>query len=987
MASNHSGYSGSGFCDTTNAVGSAAQFTINSAASGTATVSIRYANGGSDSRPADIAVNGTIVQSGFLFEATGAWTTWATKTVTVQLAAGVSTVRLAATTSGGLANIDFLEAITPGGGGDGLIIARGTTQGLNAPLAVDNPKPEFAWSVTSGRPGAAVTAAEVEVRDAETTAEPIWTHRAETSGVAAVTYGGPPLAAKHRYTWRVRARDTAGEWSSWSTDFRFGTGMLRDQDWNGAAWISERAWVAGGGEPTAGLPLLRTNFSVTKPIANATLYVSGIGAYAASVNGKPAGTIVIGSGMSKYDKVAFYDGIDVTSAVQAGQNAVGIALGQGTLNGLHTWARPEARGAWDGIIRTKALLQVSYADGTTQSVPTSTSWTAVQGPSLPFPTSATRLPEREGYDARKEQPGWNTSSFDAGRWAPAVTAGNGTARLQASPMEPSRVVGEISPGSPATPAAGVFVYNVRQNISGNARVTLDVPAGTSVRIRYAESLSNGRAVAVGNRPQDDTFISKGSGPATWTPSFTYKGFQYIEVSGLPSGAPAPGVTALRIHNDIQSAGTFESSDDVLNFVHKAGRETVLNNFVLAAPTDGSYLEKLPWLGDGALMAEAAMRNFDAENLYIKWYNDIADSVRSNGDLPAEAPVPTTGADLSSAAWGNAFSELATLLLRDHDAKQAVNARYGQLKTYADFVSGQTTNPTELWGDWVCPDGDGVCNTSADKRLVARAYVIRTLDQSAGVAQQLGHTDDAATFARRAATARTAFNTDYFRSGTYRTASGARFLQTNNVLPVAFGITPEVNRQAVVNAVAADVAARGDHLGTGVLGTKWLFRVLTQYGHLETAYKTATQRTAPGYGAWMAAGANTLWEEWTTTRSKGHPFLGTAEDWMLADIAGLAQTGSASTKVVVKPHIPANLQRAATSLQTNGGTASSGWKLENGRLTLTVEVPVNRTGMIHVPVTGGQRVIAPPGAVPAGSEGNYRLYSVPSGRYVFTTANA
>jgi alpha-L-rhamnosidase len=991
VASNHSGYSGSGFCDTTNAVGSAVQFTVNSAAAGSATVAVRYANGSTVNRPADVSVDGTVVQSGFAFEPTGAWTTWATRSLTVQVAAGTHTVRLAATTAGGLGNIDFLEAVTPDGGGDGLIVVRGVTQGLNAPLSVDNVRPEFAWSVASSRSGAVVTAAEVEVRDAERTAEPVWTHRAEAGGVAAVTYGGPSLAAKHRYTWRVRVRDAAGVWSSWSADFRFGTGMLSDQDWNGAAWISQRDWVASQGEPAPGgvllgLPLLRTDFSVTKPVANATLYVSGLGAYAASVNGRPAGDIVLGSGWTKYDKVTYYDGIDVTSAVQTGENTVGIALGQGPLNGLHKWTGPENRGAWDGILRTRALLQVRYSDGTTQSVPTSTSWTAAQGPSLPF-ANTTVLPEREGYDARKEQPGWNTPAFDASRWAPAVTVSNGAARLQASPMVPARIVREIDLANPARPATGVFVYNVGQNISGNARITLDVPAGTSVRIRYAESLSNGRAVVAGNRPQDDTFISKGSGPATWAPSFTHKGFQYIEVSGLPSGAPAPRVTALRIHNDVRSVGTFDSSNDVLNFVHNAGRETVLNNFVLAAPTDGSYLEKLPWLGDGALMADAVMRNFDAKTLYTKWYNDIADSQRSNGDLPAWAPAPTRAADLSSAAWGNAFTEVATLLLRDHDAKQAVAARYAQLKGYAELMSSQTTNPGELWGDWVCPDGDSVCNTAADKRLVARAYVIRTLDQFAGIAQQLGYTGDATTFANRAAAARTAFNTDYLRSGTYRTASGARFLQTNNVLPVAFGITPAANRQAVVNAVAADVAARGNHLGTGVLGTKWLFRVLTQYGHLDTAYRAATQRTAPGYGAWMAAGATTLWEEWSSTRSKGHPFLGTAEDWMLADIAGLAQTGSNSTTVVVKPNIPAGLQRASTTLQTNGGAASSSWTVENGQLTLTVEVPVNRTGTIYVPVTGGQGVTAPPGAVPAGSDGAYRLYTVPSGHYVFKTARA
>src|SRR5215207_2118843 len=71
-ASNHPGYSGGGFCDTTNAVGSAAQFTVSAPAAGTATLSVRYANGTTANRPADIGVNGTTVRPGFGFEGTGA---------------------------------------------------------------------------------------------------------------------------------------------------------------------------------------------------------------------------------------------------------------------------------------------------------------------------------------------------------------------------------------------------------------------------------------------------------------------------------------------------------------------------------------------------------------------------------------------------------------------------------------------------------------------------------------------------------------------------------------------------------------------------------------------------------------------------------------------------------------------------------------------------------------------------------------------------
>ncbi|ONI92581.1 arabinogalactan endo-1,4-beta-galactosidase [Saccharothrix sp. ALI-22-I] len=112
VASNHSGYSGGGFCDTSNAVGSAVGFTVNAATAGSATLAFRHANGSGANRPGDMSVNGTVVQPGMAFEATGAWTTWVTKSLTVQLSAGTNTVRLAATTAGGLGNVDYLEVAT-----------------------------------------------------------------------------------------------------------------------------------------------------------------------------------------------------------------------------------------------------------------------------------------------------------------------------------------------------------------------------------------------------------------------------------------------------------------------------------------------------------------------------------------------------------------------------------------------------------------------------------------------------------------------------------------------------------------------------------------------------------------------------------------------------------------------------------------------------------------------------------------------------------
>ncbi|GLI01471.1 GDSL-type esterase/lipase family protein [Phytohabitans aurantiacus] len=106
--SNHTGFSGSGFCNADNAIGAAAQFTVTASAAGTATLGIRYANGTTTARPADVLVNGTRA-TGASFDGTGAWTTWTTLTLTAPVNAGTNTIRLNPTTASGLANVDALD--------------------------------------------------------------------------------------------------------------------------------------------------------------------------------------------------------------------------------------------------------------------------------------------------------------------------------------------------------------------------------------------------------------------------------------------------------------------------------------------------------------------------------------------------------------------------------------------------------------------------------------------------------------------------------------------------------------------------------------------------------------------------------------------------------------------------------------------------------------------------------------------------------------
>ncbi|OLF10681.1 silent information regulator protein Sir2 [Actinophytocola xinjiangensis] len=131
------GYTGTGFCNSTNAIGAHAQFTV-TATAGTSTVQVRFANGTTSTRPADLVVNGTTVAS-VPFESTGTWDTWATRTFTVATTAGTNTIRLNPTTSAGLPNLDALDLTTgddtPPPTADTLYVAPGGTDGATGTIS------------------------------------------------------------------------------------------------------------------------------------------------------------------------------------------------------------------------------------------------------------------------------------------------------------------------------------------------------------------------------------------------------------------------------------------------------------------------------------------------------------------------------------------------------------------------------------------------------------------------------------------------------------------------------------------------------------------------------------------------------------------------------------------------------------------------------------------------------------------------------------
>jgi hypothetical protein len=107
--SDNAGYTGTGFCNTSNAVGSGINWRVSVPTAGSYTISWRYANGGGSDRPGSLLINGATSIASISFPATTDWTTWTTAQAVVSLSAGTTNIRLQATGSSGLANIDNIN--------------------------------------------------------------------------------------------------------------------------------------------------------------------------------------------------------------------------------------------------------------------------------------------------------------------------------------------------------------------------------------------------------------------------------------------------------------------------------------------------------------------------------------------------------------------------------------------------------------------------------------------------------------------------------------------------------------------------------------------------------------------------------------------------------------------------------------------------------------------------------------------------------------
>jgi len=936
----------------------------------------------------------------------------------------------------------------------GLNIFRLRCEYLAAPLGLDERAPRLSWTIESDRRGARQVAYRVRVAG---TPEKLasgegdfWdSGRIEGNQSTHVVYAGRPLHSRDMCHWCVEVWDEAGH-TAQSSPSIWSMGLLDKKDWS-ARWVAANPEIIKRDKeavaPTLtdpGTPaLFRKPFEVAGPVRRATLYASARGLFELSIGGRRVGEDIFAPEWTDYDKRIHYRTYDVTGLVSHGRNVIGAMLGDGWWSGYVGWQETRAR---YGSLENSLLIQleIELANGERLTLGTDGTWTCNTGPVL-----SSDFMMGETYDARREQAGWDgANSDDGGARSPLrAAAASGVAALpwlsvhevaaSAAPLvaqrsEPVQVVEILAPVSVNEVRPGVFIHDLGQNISGWVRLRLNnVPAGTRVMLRHGERLNPDGTLYTENLRRakaTDVYVCKGGGEEVWEPRFTFHGFQFVELTGLPAVAAsrqsaanfesggflpkAATVTGCVIHSATPAAGHFECSHAGVNRLWLNGLWSQRDNFI-TVPTDCPQRdERLGWMGDAQVFLRTASYNMDVAAFFTKWMIDVEDAQTPEGIFPDTAPRLREGENFvgldnlgGSAGWADAGVIIPYTIWRVYGDRRILERHYCAMVKWVDWIASHNPNGLRVnhlannYGDWLCIPSDTSFGThSPMKNLLATAYWADDCTKLARIARELGREDDAIRFQKMFERVRAAFQKEWLEPNGRITTD----TQTGYLLALAFNLLPENLRAAATGHLVENIKTLDWHLSTGFIGISHLNPQLTLAGRADVAYRMLLRDDYPSWLYPVKHGATTIWERWNGWTEKdgffnpqmnsfNHYSLGSMGEWLFRHVAGIELDPEAPgfQRFVLRPFIGTGLDFARASYRTMHGEITSGWKREGKKLSWSIRVPANTSARVFVPsqpgttvTEGGVAIGKAVGIRESGREGNFLVCETGAGKYHF-----
>ena len=704
--------------------------------------------------------------------------------------------------------------------------------------------------------------------------------------------------------------------------------------------------------------LLRTTFAVHGGVRSARLYITAMGSYRAFLNGERVGENELTPGFTDFRKRVLYQTYDVTQNMEAGTNVLGVKLGGGWHGSPLLWAGVRE---FSGPDLVRAQLVVTLRDGTKKVVLTDSSWKGARDA-----TDSAEIYGGESYDARLAENGWETVGFKPGPSWSAVSEGSvpDDVRLSAQPDTPPHVSQTLKPVSViAVDAAGVEpgtkLFDMGQNMVGVVRLRVRGERGVTVRLRFAERLKADGSVYTENlRNADatDEYTLRGGGVEEWTPAFTFHGFRYVQVEGLPSGAGQDALLG-EVENSLpdEPSMRFSSSSALLNSMFELGLWGQRGNFV-SIPTDCPQRdERMGWMGDAGVFWRTGSYNFDIDAFTHKFMDDVTDAQNARGSFANISPnLLLVGSEETGApGWGDAGVLVPYATWMQYGDRSVIDRNWDAMERWMQFI--ESSNPQGLrqkdlgpnYADWLAPD------PHTPKDLVATAYWALIAQQMQAMALASGRGEAAERYGKLYDKIRKAYRKAYV----HEDGSVEGDTQTAYVLTLYTGMANAEQHAALADHLVADIGKHGDHLTTGFLGTPFLLFVLDEEGRSDVAYRLLLNDTYPSWGYMVSKGATTWWERWNgdtgdpSMNSYNHYAFGSVMAWVYRRVSGIDTDarGPGFHHLVIAPRADPRLTHARAEYMSTYGEVVTDWtRTDEGGLQLTVSLPANTTATVHLP---------------------------------------
>jgi len=743
-------------------------------------------------------------------------------------------------------------------------------------------------------------------------------------------------------------------------------------------------WIGGGA--TA----FEKDFVIGEGVSSATLSITGLGYYEAQLDGRKIGDRVLDPSPTDYTKRVLY--ADYPVVLAPGTHTLRILLGHGwyDMRTQADWRFDLA--PWRDRPKTIAELKVAYADGRTESVRTDASWLVLDGPIV-----YDCLREGEVVDGRRT---WRRT----GEQAKVVRPPAG--RLEKAVLPGSRVVATFAPQRIYRDSKGRTIVVFPKTLAGWVRLKVrGQQSGDVISIRYDENLdTNGDAArssegsrstasqagrrkidcffqksgADGNVPgprgmQIDRYVANGRGEETFEPRFVYHGFRYAVVEGLRAELKPDDIRACFVRTDFAESGSFACSSPVLNELVEMARQSYLANFTNGFPTDCPHREKLGWCNDAWIVSEMAQLYFDNAPAYLKWIQDIVDTQRADGLICAIAPTSGQFGYKWGAGplCGSIIGVMPYEIWRFKGERKAVERAYPALVRYLAYEKTKEKAP------WINADGLGDWNANWDLRIyspsvefVVSCLCMRLREIASEFATVLGDKSAAARFASEAAQTRTAIRARYLKDG----GRVDNALQTAQAMGLMYGLwDSEAERREMGERLVEAVEKDGRHFNGGQVGTKFVYRALSEIGRSDLALAMITNPTAPTMVSWTG-GNGTLWEDFADGFSKCHVMLSDFSAWAMEYVAGLRRPLTPGcAKMLIQPDFVKGLDWAEAKTDTPKGRFAVRWERKGGRVEVSVDVPPGAEAEVRLP-DGSRRTVSP-GREPVKVSGGHHVFTV------------